>query len=45
MNWRDILQARLLALQPASVLALDAAARDLAVNVLRDTPSHTGYAA
>jgi hypothetical protein len=41
MDWRDALQARLLALQPASVLALDASARDLAVNVLRGTPIHS----
>ena len=40
MNWRDTLQARLLALQPASVLALDAAACDLAGSVLCDTPIH-----
>jgi len=38
MNWRDTLQARLLALQPASVLALDASARDLAGSVLPHTP-------
>jgi len=38
MNWRDILQARLLELQPASVVALDESARRLANSVLRDTP-------
>ncbi len=38
MSWRDTLRARLLALQPASVLALDASARDLAGSVLPDTP-------
>lgn len=40
MNWRDILQARLLALQPASVLALDETARDLASSALPTTPIH-----
>ncbi len=34
MNWRDVLQARLLDLQPASVLALDEPARDLARSML-----------
>ncbi|MBI1285205.1 MAG: hypothetical protein GC183_12860 [Thiobacillus sp.] len=38
MNWRDILQERLLLLQPTSVLALDATARDLAGSVLPQTP-------
>jgi hypothetical protein len=40
LNWRDTLQARLLALQPVSVLALDAAARDLASSALPHTTIH-----
>ena len=40
MNWRDLLQARLLDIRPASVWALDAAAQRLAGTVLRDTPVH-----
>jgi hypothetical protein len=38
MNWRDQLQARLLEIQPASVCALDPAARLLAGEVLPATP-------
>ena len=38
MNWRDHLQTRLLEIQPESVCALDAAAEQLAVSVLRNTP-------
>ena len=38
MNWRDHLQARLLEIRPESVCALDAAAHQLAAEVLRDTP-------
>ena len=38
MNWRDHLSARLLEIQPASVCALDAAAHQLATELLRDTP-------
>ncbi|MHB1187594.1 DUF6231 family protein [Thiobacillus sp.] len=38
MNWRDHLQACLLEMQPASVCALDAVARQLACSVLPDTP-------
>jgi len=38
MNWRDHLQARLLEIQPASVCTLDAAAQQLAVSVLQNTP-------
>jgi hypothetical protein len=38
MNWRDTLRARLLELRPASVVALDESARQLADSVLRDTP-------
>lgn len=41
MNWREALQARLLALQPASVLALDESARLVAGSVLPATPVHT----
>lgn len=40
MNWRDNLQARLLEIQPDSVCALDAAAHELAREVLHDTPLH-----
>ena len=40
MTWRDHLQARLLAIRPDSVCALDAAAQQLARDVLRDTPIH-----
>lgn len=40
MNWRDHLQRLLLDIRPASVCALDAAARQLAEAVLRDTPVH-----
>ncbi|MBI3431468.1 MAG: hypothetical protein HY018_04540 [Hydrogenophilales bacterium] len=38
MNWRDHLQARLLDIRPDSVCALDAAAHQLARDVLRDIP-------
>jgi Family of unknown function (DUF6231) len=38
MNWRGILRARLLELQPASVVALDESARDLVERVLPNTP-------
>ena len=38
MNWRDHLQARLLEIRPDSVCALDAAAHQLAGNVLPDIP-------
>jgi hypothetical protein len=38
VNWRDQLQARLLEIQPESVCALDAAAYQLAAEVLPDTP-------
>ena len=38
MNWDDVLRARLLELQPASVTALDESARRLANSVLRGTP-------
>lgn len=38
MTWREHLRSRLLALQPDSVCALDAAARQLAGEVLPDTP-------
>jgi len=38
MNWRDLLQARLLEIQPASVCALDEAARQLACSALPATP-------
>lgn len=38
MNWRDHLHARLLEIQPASVYALDEAARQMAVDVLPTTP-------
>ena len=38
MNWRDHLQGRLLDIRPASVCALDAAALQLAGDVLPDTP-------
>jgi hypothetical protein len=41
MNWRDHLQQRLLDIRPASVCALDAAAHQLAEEMLRDTPVHT----
>jgi hypothetical protein len=40
MNWRDHLRQRLLDIRPASVCALDAAAHQLAEEVLRDTPVH-----
>jgi hypothetical protein len=40
VNWRDHLQARLLEIQPESVCALDAAAHQLATDVLPDTPVH-----
>jgi hypothetical protein len=40
VNWRDQLQARLLEIQPESVCALDAAAYQLAAEVLPDTPVH-----
>jgi hypothetical protein len=40
MNWRDQLQTRLQEIRPASVCALDAAAQQLAANVLQDTPVH-----
>jgi hypothetical protein len=38
VNWRDLLQARLLEIRPESVCALDAAAHELAAGVLPDTP-------
>jgi hypothetical protein len=38
MNWRDHLRTRLLEIQPDSVCALDAAARQLAGDALPDTP-------
>lgn len=38
MTWRDQLQARLLDIQPASVCALDQAARQLVSEVLPTTP-------
>jgi hypothetical protein len=38
MNWRDLLQTRLLEIQPASVLALDEQAHTLASSVLQTTP-------
>lgn len=38
MNWRDHLRTRLQDMQPATVCALDAPARDLAGSVLRDAP-------
>lgn len=38
MAWRDALQTRLLAIQPGSVCALDAAALQLARDVLPETP-------
>jgi hypothetical protein len=38
MSWRDDLQARLTEIRPASVCALDEAARQLALGVLPDTP-------
>ncbi|WP_296753559.1 DUF6231 family protein [Thiobacillus sp.] len=38
MNWRDHLQARLLEMRPASVYALDEAARQMTSRVLPDTP-------
>ena len=38
MGWRDHLQVRLLEIRPDSVCALDAAARQLAREVLRDIP-------
>ncbi len=40
MNWRDHLRARLLEARPVSVYALDAAAHELAGNVLPTTPLH-----
>jgi len=41
MTWRDHLRTRLLEIQPESVCALDAAARQLAGEVLPDTPVRT----
>ena len=41
MTWRDHLRTRLLDIQPASVCALDAAARQLAGDTLPDTPVRT----
>ncbi|HEY0664407.1 MAG TPA: DUF6231 family protein [Thiobacillaceae bacterium] len=38
MNWRDLLQARLLEMRPESVCALDAAAHRLAAEVLPGIP-------
>jgi len=38
MTWRDHLRTRLLEIQPESVCALDAAARQLAGEVLHETP-------
>ncbi|MHB1145827.1 MAG: DUF6231 family protein [Thiobacillus sp.] len=38
MTWRDHLRTRLLDIRPASVCALDAAARQLSGDVLPDTP-------
>ena len=38
MTWREHLRAHLLATQPGSVCALDAAARQLASDLLPDTP-------
>ncbi|MHB1215650.1 MAG: DUF6231 family protein [Thiobacillus sp.] len=40
MYWRDQLQARLLAIRPAGVYALDAAAHQLAREALPNTPVH-----
>lgn len=40
MNWRHHLRARLLEIRPESVCALDAAAHQLAAEVLPDTPVH-----
>lgn len=40
MNWREQLQARLLAIRPAGVYALDAAAHQLAREALPNTPVH-----
>jgi hypothetical protein len=40
MNWREHLQTRLLAIRPASVCALDDAARQLAGEALPGTPVH-----
>jgi len=39
MNWRDHLQTRLLEIRPESLYALDAAALQLAGEVLRGTPA------
>jgi hypothetical protein len=41
MSWRDHLRTRLLEIQPESVCALDAAARQLAGEVLLNTPLRT----
>ena len=41
MTWRDHLRTRLLEIQPESVCALDAAARQLAGEVLLNTPLRT----
>jgi len=41
MTWRDHLRTRLLEIQPESVCALDAAARQLAGEVLHNTPVRT----
>ena len=41
MTWRDHLQSCLLEIQPESVCALDAAARQLVGDVLPDTPVRT----
>ncbi len=41
MSWREHLQTRLLDIRPESVCALDAAARQLAGDVLPDTPVRT----
>jgi len=38
MSWHDHLQTRLLEMRPASVYALDEAARQMASRVLQDTP-------
>lgn len=40
MGWRNHLQARLLEIRPASVCALDEAARQLVLSILPDTPVH-----
>jgi hypothetical protein len=40
VHWRDHLQARLLEIQPASLFALDEAARQLARDTLPATPVH-----